>query len=65
MHSSETENISTLGKADAQVSRTQHASPSAKISEEVNKINSFEHSTVISANVTLPSESSISSERKT
>ncbi|KAL1822321.1 uncharacterized protein LOC108214759 isoform X3 [Daucus carota subsp. sativus] len=66
MHSSETETINTLGKADAQVSRTQQPTSAAKISEEpVNRINSIEQSTDISANVTLPSEGSISSEEKT
>lgn len=58
--------INTLGKADAQVSRTQQPTSAAKISEEpVNRINSIEQSTDISANVTLPSEGSISSEEKT
>lgn len=55
-----------MGKADAQVSRTKQPSLAALIPEEpVNRINSFEQSTVISANVTLPSEVSFSSEKKT
>ncbi|KAK1392171.1 Unconventional myosin-XVIIIa like [Heracleum sosnowskyi] len=66
MHSSETENINTPGKADAQVSRTQQPSSAALIPKElVNRINSFEQSAVISANVKLPSEASFSSEKKT
>ncbi|KAL8127735.1 uncharacterized protein LOC141721537 isoform X2 [Apium graveolens] len=66
MHSSESEKNNTLGKADAQVSRTQQPSSAALIPEEpVNRIHSFEQSTVNSANVTLPSEASFSSEKKT